>query len=128
MPFLELEDVRAGYGQIPVLHGVDLSVDEGQIAVLLGLNGAGKTTTLLAIAGLLRRTGGRVIFDGKPLGREPAHELVRRGIVLCPEGRHVFPALSVENNLRLGAWSRRRDRALVQRNLELALEVFPPLS
>ena len=71
---------------------------------------------------------GRVLFGGRPLGREGADALVRKGIVLCPEGRHVFPALSVENNLRLGAWSRRRDRALVRRNLDLALEVFPQLA
>src|SRR5687768_5413790 len=127
MPLLEIEDLRTGYGSIPVLHGVKLSVDEGETAVLFGLNGAGKTTTLMAIAGLLPRWGGRIVYDGRPVLRQDPEALVHRGLVLVPEGRHVFPGLSVENNLRLGAWARRRDRALVRAMMARAFEIFPRL-
>ncbi|MGH2572866.1 MAG: ABC transporter ATP-binding protein [Actinomycetota bacterium] len=127
MSLLEVEDLRTGYGAIPVLHGVDLRVDEGATAVIMGLNGAGKSTTLLSIAGLLRPWSGRVVYDGKPVTRHDARSLVRKGLVLVPEGRHVFHGLTVEHNLRLGAWSRRRDRHLVKRNLKRAFEIFPQL-
>jgi branched-chain amino acid transport system ATP-binding protein len=128
MPLLEVEELRSGYGAIPVLHGVSLRVEEGETAVIMGLNGAGKTTTLLSIAGLLRPWSGRVLYEGQPItGRDP-RALVKRGLVLVPEGRHVFPGLTVENNLRLGAWSRRRDHRLVKENLKRAFEVFPPLA
>jgi branched-chain amino acid transport system ATP-binding protein len=125
---LEVEGLRAGYGQVPVLHGVDLAVDEGDTAVLLGLNGAGKSTTLLAIAGLVKRRGGRIRYDGRDLNGEDARVLVRRGLVLVPEGRRVFPGLSVNNNLRLGAWSRRRDGKLFRRNVNRVFEIFPVLA
>ena len=127
MPLLEVSDLRTGYGQIPVLHGVNLSIEEGETAVLLGLNGAGKTTTLISIAGLLRRWSGTVVYDGKKIGNEDVRALVARGIVLIPEGRRVFPALSVQNNLKLGAWSRRRDHKLFKRNIDRAFEIFPRL-
>ena len=127
MPLLEVRNLRTGYGQVPVLHGVDLSVDEGETAVLLGLNGAGKTTTLITIAGLLRRWGGQIIYDGKTLGAEDARILVARGLVLIPEGRRVFPALSVQNNLRLGAWTHRRNGKLFRKNVARAFEIFPVL-
>lgn len=127
MPLLEVSDLRTGYGQIPVLHGVNLSVDEGETAVLLGLNGAGKTTTLLSIAGLLRAWSGQILYDGRPIGGDDVRSLVGRGLVLVPEGRRVFPALSVHNNLRLGAWSRRRDGKLFRRNLDRVFEIFPVL-
>jgi branched-chain amino acid transport system ATP-binding protein len=127
MPLLEVSDLRTGYGQVPVLHGVDLSVEEGETAVLLGLNGAGKTTTLITLAGLLRRWGGSVVYDGAKLGNEDARHLVTRGLVLIPEGRRVFPGLSVHNNMRLGAWSRRRDGKLFRKNLGRVFEIFPVL-
>ncbi|MGH2547022.1 MAG: ABC transporter ATP-binding protein [Actinomycetota bacterium] len=127
MALLELSGVRTGYGQIPVLHGVNLSVEEGQLAVLLGLNGAGKTTTLLTVAGLLPRWSGDVVYDGQPLGSEDVRRLVARGIVLVPEGRRVFPDLTVQNNLRLGAWVRRRDGRRNRRNLDRVFEMFPVL-
>jgi branched-chain amino acid transport system ATP-binding protein len=128
MPLLEVEDLRAGYGPVPVLHGVNLSVEEGETAVMLGLNGAGKSTTMLSIAGLLRPWSGKVVFDGEPVHKEDCRELVRRGIVLVPEGRHVFPGLSVLNNLKLGAWVRRKDVRLLRENLEFAFGVFPLLA
>jgi branched-chain amino acid transport system ATP-binding protein len=127
VPLLEVRDLRTGYGHVPVLHGVNMSIDEGETAVLLGLNGAGKTTTLMTIAGLLPRWGGEIVYDGQPVGSEDARALVARGIVLVPEGRRVFPALSVQNNLRLGAWSHRRDHKLFRKNLDRAFEIFPVL-
>lgn len=127
MPFLEVSGLRAGYGSIPVLHGVDISVDRGSLAVLLGLNGAGKTTTLLTLAGLLGRTAGEVWYDGEQLGSLQSHDLVRRGIVLVPEGRRVFPDLTVGQNLRLGAWSQRRDGELVEANAAQVFDLFPRL-
>ena len=107
MALLEVAELRAGYG-FPVLMGISFDVAEGETAVLFGLNGAGKTTTLSTIAGLLRPDGGTIRFDGSRIdGRSPT-ALVRAGIALVPEGRRVFPDLTVSNNLRLGAWTRRR--------------------
>ncbi|MGH3341521.1 MAG: ABC transporter ATP-binding protein [Carbonactinosporaceae bacterium] len=127
MPFLEVSGLRAGYGSVPVLHGVDVSVDEGTLAVLLGLNGAGKTTTLLTLAGLLGRSAGEIWFDGTRLDSERSHDLVRRGIVLVPEGRRVFPDLSVAQNLRLGAWSCRREPQRREASQSRVFDLFPVL-
>jgi branched-chain amino acid transport system ATP-binding protein len=127
MALLELEDVRTGYGQTPVLHGVTFEVDEGQTAVVLGLNGAGKTTTMLTIAGILAPWSGSIRFQGKEIGRRDPRRLVAEGLVLVPEGRHVFPGLSVANNLRLGAWSVRKDRKFYKERLKLVFEYFPRL-
>jgi branched-chain amino acid transport system ATP-binding protein len=104
---LEVEDLRAGYGSAPVLQGVSFSVEEGETAVMFGLNGAGKSTTVNTVAGLLRAWSGEIRFDGKPITRLPAAEIVKRGVSLSPEGRRVFPQLSVRTNLELGAWTRR---------------------
>jgi len=106
-PLLEVEDLRAGYGSVPVLPGVSFSVAEGETAVMFGLNGAGKSTTVNTVAGLLRAWGGEIRFDGKPITGLPAAEIVKRGVSLSPEGRRVFPQLSVRTNLELGAWTRR---------------------
>ena len=127
MPLLEVRNLRTGYGHVPVLHGVDMSIEEGETTVLLGLNGAGKTTTLMTIAGLLTKWDGEIVYDGQPVGTQDARALVARGLVLVPEGRRVFPALSVQNNLRLGAWSHRRDHKLFRKNLDRAFEIFPVL-
>ena len=127
MAVLEIHDLVVGYGRHPVLHGIDFCVEEGEVCVLLGLNGAGKTTTVSTIAGLLRPTSGRVVFDGKALTRGSPSGRVKSGIALCPEGRRVFPRLSVEQNLRLGAWTKRRRPKVVRRQLELVLEYFPRL-
>jgi branched-chain amino acid transport system ATP-binding protein len=127
MSLLEVRNLRTGYGQVPVLHGVDLRVEEGETAVLLGLNGAGKTTTLLTIAGLLPPWSGEIVYDGRPIGNQDARTLVARGLVLIPEGRRVFPALSVQNNLRLGAWARRRNGKLFRKNLQRVFGIFPVL-
>ncbi len=95
MPLLELSEVRAGYGAIEVLHGISITVDEGEIVTLVGANGAGKTTTLLTTSGVVRPRGGKVRFAGKDLGGVAAHELVARGMAHSPEGRKIFPRLTV---------------------------------
>src|SRR3982074_3685153 len=105
-PLLELKDVSARYGQVAALHGVSLTVDEGEIVAILGANGAGKTTTLRAVSGTGRRDGG-VVFAGKRLGRAGPEAVARAGIAHVPEGRGIFSELSVWENLRMGAYMRR---------------------
>jgi branched-chain amino acid transport system ATP-binding protein len=104
---LTLENVHAGYGRIAALRGVSLEVRRGELVCLVGSNGAGKTTTLKTISGLVRATGGRIVFDGAEIHRLGARDILRRGIAHCPEGRRVFPQLTVEENLRMGAYVRR---------------------
>ena len=125
---LQIRDLVVGYGPHPVLHGIDFEVQEGEVCVLLGLNGAGKTTTVSTIAGLLRPQSGQVLLDGKSLGRKAPSARVRQGIALCPEGRRVFPRLTVRQNLRLGAWSRRRSPKTVREQFDLVLDYFPRLA
>jgi branched-chain amino acid transport system ATP-binding protein len=127
MSLLEIHDLVVGYGRFPVLHGIEFVVEEGEVCVLLGLNGAGKTTTVSTIAGLLNPTSGRVVFDGRSLGRRSPSARVTAGIALCPEGRRVFPRLTVEQNLRLGSWVQRRRPRTVRRQMELVLDYFPRL-
>jgi branched-chain amino acid transport system ATP-binding protein len=127
MALLEIHDLVVGYGRFPVLHGIDFVVEEGEVCVLLGLNGAGKTTTVSTIAGLLKPTSGRVAYDGRSLGRRSPSARVKAGIALCPEGRRVFPRLTVEQNLRLGSWVQRRRPRTVRRQMELVLDYFPRL-
>ncbi|WP_435743316.1 ABC transporter ATP-binding protein [Nocardioides sp. SYSU DS0663] len=127
MSLLEVRDLVVGYGPHPVLHGVSFEVEEGELCVLLGLNGAGKTTTVSTIAGLLRPQSGQVLLDGASLGRRSPSARVRHGVSLCPEGRRVFPRLTVRQNLRLGAWSRRRSPRTVRQQLDLVYDYFPRL-
>ena len=128
MSLLEIKDLVVGYGKYPVLHGIDFVVEEGEVCVLLGLNGAGKTTTVSAIAGLLKATSGSITFNGKALTRQSPSARVSGGLALCPEGRRVFPRLTVEQNLRMGAWSKRRSPKAVRKQQELVLGYFPRLS
>jgi branched-chain amino acid transport system ATP-binding protein len=128
MALLEVHDLEVGYGRFPVLHGIDFEIETGEVCVLLGLNGAGKTTTVTTVAGLLRPTRGQVLFDGHALGRRPPSSRVRAGISLAPEGRRIFPRLTVAQNLRLGAWSQRRHARRVRRRLDLVLDYFPRLA
>jgi branched-chain amino acid transport system ATP-binding protein len=102
MTLLEVEQLHAGYGRIPALFGVELSVAAGEIVALLGRNGVGKTTTLRSIVGLTTRVSGRVALDGRSIERLPTHVIARLGIAYVPEDRGVFPGLSVRDNLRLG--------------------------
>src|SRR2546423_6013830 len=111
MALLEVRDLRVGYGAIPVLQGIDFDVEEGKTTVLLGLNGAGKTTTVTAIAGLLKPWGGTITFDGDRIDGRDTSSLVEQGLTLVPEGRRVFPALTVGQNLRLGTWTKRKRKA-----------------
>ncbi len=127
MALLEVSDLVVGYDAFPVLHGIDFSVEEGELCVLLGLNGAGKTTTVSSVAGLVKARSGKIVFDGKDLGRRSPSSRVAGGISLSPEGRRVFPRLTVKQNLRLGAWTRRRQSKAVQRQLELVYDYFPRL-
>ena len=127
MALLEVDELRVGYG-FPVLMGISFVVEEGETAVLFGLNGAGKTTTVATIAGLLKPDSGSIRFQGSEIGGHAPAELVTTGVALSPEGRHVFPGLSVANNLRLGAWARRRDSKVVEANRERVFDYFPRLA
>lgn len=127
MALVEVSGLRVGYGELPVLHGIDLELEEGETGVVLGLNGAGKTTTVLALSGVLRPWEGTVRFAGEDVTKVPVEAMVQRGVVLVPEGRHVFPNLSVEDNLRVGAWVRRRDKDFVAERMERAFGYFPRL-
>jgi branched-chain amino acid transport system ATP-binding protein len=120
--------LSAGYGSAEVLHDVSLDAEEGETDVLLGRAGSGKSTTLLSIAGCRRPWGGEVRLAGEAVTGMDTWALIRRGLVLVPQGRHLFPDLTVEENLRLGAWAIRRDRAAAARGRELALDVVPDLS
>jgi branched-chain amino acid transport system ATP-binding protein len=122
--FLKVEELRAGYGAMPVLHDVSFSIGEGQTAVMFGLNGAGKTTTVNTIAGLLPTWSGQVLFEGEPLNGRSTAEIVARGVALVPEGRRVFPDLSVRKNLELGGWTR---RSLIKEQMERVFGYFPRL-
>ena len=128
MALLEVQDLQVGYGAYPVLHGISFEVEAGETCVLFGLNGAGKTTTVTTIAGLLKPTRGSVVFDGEPIGGRPPASLVARGISLSPEGRRVFPRLTVDQNLKLGAWARRRESSVVSEQRDLVFDYFPRLS
>jgi branched-chain amino acid transport system ATP-binding protein len=123
---LELHGLRAAYGPVEALRGVDLEVHAGELVCLLGANGAGKSSTLRAISGLVRPTGGRIVFDGRTItGLEPA-AILTAGIAHCPEGRRVFPYLTVQENLVMGAFVR-RDRDGIAADLERVCAHFPIL-
>jgi len=122
---LSIENVRSAYGRIEVLHGVTLHVDAGEIVTLIGANGAGKTTLLHAISGVQPITGGAIRFEGEPIEKRPAHARVASGISQVPEGRQLFTPLSVRDNLRLGAWSRRD--ADLEPDLARVCALFPML-
>ncbi len=126
MALLEIENLRVSYGRVEVLHGISLTVDEGEIVTLLGANGAGKSTTLLSISRLVEARSGTLRFDGNDLTRYPSHEVVGLGIAQAPEGRRVFGTMSVEENLRLGAFSV-RDEERRESTLRWIYELFPRL-
>ena len=122
---LDVKGLRAGYGRIQALHGIDLGVRRGELVALVGANGAGKTTLLKALSGI-QGFSGVVKFEGEEIQHQPAEKRVALGIVHCPEGRQVFGPLSVEDNLRLGAY--RRGRARSARSLERVYGLFPALA
>jgi len=124
---LETRGLTASYGPVQVLFGLDLEVRDGEIVALLGTNGAGKSTVLNALSGLLPSVGGNVWFDGQPITGESAERIAARGLVQAPGGRGIFPGLSVRDNLRLGGFLLRGDKALAAQRLESVLELFPAL-
>ena len=121
---LEVNDVEVRYGAIRALKGVSFAVAEGEIVALLGANGAGKTTTQRTVSGMLRPSHGSVVFDGRRIDGIPAHELIRLGICHVPEGRHVFPRMTVRENLEMGAF---RFKQIDQHDLDHVFELFPRL-
>lgn len=128
MALLEVSGIDVFYGSIQALRGVDLTIDAGERVALLGANGAGKTTTLRTISGLLAPRSGSVRFDGEEIAGMPAHQVVGKGIAHGPEGRALFPTLSVEENLRFGYLPRRKDKAGYRRALDQAYGYFPRLA
>src|SRR5436190_5176244 len=124
-PLLEVSELHTHDGAIEALKGVSLTVDEGEVVTLIGSNGAGKSTTLRSISGLTSPSGGSVHFAGEEITREPASEIVDRGIALAPEGRHVFPRMTVRENLDLGAHRRRGPE--IADDLERVYSLFPRL-
>lgn len=123
---LEVREIDVFYGSIQALHQVSFEVAEREIVTLIGPNGAGKSTTLRALSGLVRPRSGRIIYQGRELSRVPAHEIVRRGLSQCPEGRRVFVNLTVLENLEMGAYTR-SDRAEIAASLERVFRHFPRL-
>lgn len=123
---LLVENLHASYGAILALKGVSLEVQEGELVALIGVNGAGKSTLLSTIAGILRPVAGKITFRGESLIGKSPEEIVRKGISLVPEGREIFSSLTVEENLRMGAFVR-RDRSEYQRDLEAIFALFPIL-
>jgi branched-chain amino acid transport system ATP-binding protein len=124
---LELRDVRTFYGAIEALKGISLEVRAGEIVTLLGANGAGKSTTLRSINGLVRPRSGSIVFQGGDITHEPAHEIVRRGIAQSPEGRKLFPRMTVVENLEMGAFQR-NDKAGIREDMDRVFELFPRLA
>jgi branched-chain amino acid transport system ATP-binding protein len=127
MSLLELRLVDVAYGDLPALRGVTMSIEEGEILTVVGANGAGKTTMLRTISGLLRARAGEIVLDGRRIDRLPSHDVVGDGVVQVPEGRKIFPSLSVRENLELGSYSRRA-RPHRAESLAHVFELFPILS
>ena len=123
---LQIEGLNTYYGYIHALKGIDMTVTEGEIVSLIGSNGAGKTTTLGSIAGLVPSSSGKIVFEGKDITNNPPHQLVHLGISLSPEGREVFPALTVEENLRLGAYTK-KNKAEIAESFARVYDLFPRL-
>ncbi|MBR7182234.1 MAG: ABC transporter ATP-binding protein [Clostridia bacterium] len=123
---LKITGLKLNYGPIAAIKGIDLTVPEGQIVAILGANGAGKTSTLKVISGLLKPSAGEILFDGKEIGGKAAHKIAKMGIMQSPEGRHVLVGLTVEENLRVGAYGI-KDKAELARNFERVYTLFPRL-
>ncbi|AZY51436.1 ABC transporter ATP-binding protein [Bordetella avium] len=121
---LKIRDLSAGYGKSEVLQGISLDVPEGKVVTLIGANGAGKTTTLKTLCGLIRPSAGTIEFEGRQIAGETPHQIVERGITMIPEGRQLFPFLTVRDNLLMGAY-KRSARPVAQQRLEEVLTLFP---
>jgi branched-chain amino acid transport system ATP-binding protein len=127
MQMLKLENVSTYYGNIQALKGISIEVGEGEIITLIGANGAGKSTTLMSICGIVPPKQGKIHFDGKPIHRLSAEKIVSLGISQVPEGRHIFPDMSVLENLHMGAFLR-KDKANIKGDLDYVFELFPILA
>ncbi len=123
---LTVEHLHAGYGPIEVLKDISLAVNEGEIVTMIGANGAGKTTTLMTISGAVHARAGRIVWAGRDIQNLPPHEIVRLGLCQSPEGRKIFPRLTVLENLELGAYTR-NDRAGIRQDINHSYELFPIL-
>ncbi|WP_018467313.1 ABC transporter ATP-binding protein [Calidithermus timidus] len=126
MSLLELKNVHTYYGHIHALKGISLTVNEGEIVTLIGANGAGKSTTLRTISGMVKARSGEVLYEGKPIQRVPAEQIVAMGIGHVPEGRRIFPRLTVEENLEIGAYLL-SDRKVVEERKQIGFQLFPRL-
>ncbi|KAI95356.1 ABC transporter ATP-binding protein [Rhodomicrobium udaipurense JA643] len=127
---LKVQDLKAGYGRVEVLHGLSFHVPKGELVTLIGSNGAGKTTTLRAISGMLRPQSGAILLGDADIAGLPSHQVARRGLAHSPEGRRIFPSLSVEDNLRLGAFVRLtgvREKGDVEADFDRMYDLFPRL-
>ena len=127
MNILQTRGLEVAYGGIRAVKGVDLTVRRGELVCLIGANGAGKTTMLKSLCGMLPSTRGEILYEGASIGGKPSHELVRRGISLVPEGRGIFGRLTVEENIKIGAYAR-RDGAGIRADMDRLYELFPRLS
>ncbi|WP_030772015.1 ABC transporter ATP-binding protein [Streptomyces sp. NRRL F-2664] len=123
---LKVEDLKVAYGKIEAVKGISFEVNQGEIVCLVGTNGAGKTTTLRTLSGLLKPTAGSITFDGQPLVGVPAHKIVALKLAHSPEGRHIFPRLTIEENLQLGAFLR-SDKDGIEKDIQRAYDLFPIL-
>ncbi|MBR5233591.1 MAG: ABC transporter ATP-binding protein [Clostridia bacterium] len=126
MAMLEVRDLNVYFGVIQAIKNISFDVDAGEVVALIGANGAGKTTTLHTVTGLLPAASGKITLDGKDLGKVPAHKIVSMGMAHVPEGRRVFAALSVYDNLKMGAFTR-KDKKEIEESLEMVFEAFPRL-
>jgi len=126
-PLLQIQGLSTHYGPIQALNKVSLEVEQGELVAMVGANGAGKTTLLHTLSGVLTPSGGEILFDGRHITRLASHQIVGAGICHVPEGRQVFPPLSVDDNLRLGAYAVRRDKEWVESELASIYEMFPIL-
>ena len=126
MALLEVRDLNVYFGVIQAIKNISFDVDAGEVVALIGANGAGKTTTLHTVTGLLPAASGKITLDGKDLGKVPAHKIVSMGMAHVPEGRRVFAQLSVYDNLKMGAYTR-KDKKEIEASLEMVFEAFPRL-
>ena len=126
MASLVVDGIHAYYGHIHALHGISVTVEQGEIVTLIGANGAGKSTTLKTISGFLRPRSGTILLDGEPIHGLPPHDITRRGVCLVPEGRRIFPRMTVRENLEMGAFSR-ADPQEIREDLDRVHHLFPRL-
>ena len=127
MSMLKVEDVNVYYGSIHAIKGVSFEVNQGEIVTLIGANGAGKSTTLNTVSGLLKPKSGTIEFEGKSVVGVPAHKILREGMALCPEGRRIFSQLTVEENLQMGAYTRRDGKDAIQSDYDMVFDLLPRL-